>query len=184
MTEKKYINATPKSVPPLDLLLLRYWIEVKLKRHKLIWNTIQEFANSGVVRIVSGGIKSWAQVLGAHQHTLQSFKNTILSRNLDQNMLKNALFLKKDGKIFAAWYFLKGVLFVFCRLHSSCIIVCKPCMLLMLNWEPVKSGLGWYNHCISSIKVKVDDCSLHMKYFHTFITDHIVHHKALLKKRN
>jgi len=26
---------------------------------------------------------SWAQILGAHQHILQSFKNTFLSRNLD-----------------------------------------------------------------------------------------------------
>jgi len=25
-------------------------IEVKLKRHKLIWNTTQDFANSGVIR--------------------------------------------------------------------------------------------------------------------------------------
>jgi len=39
--------------------------------------------------------------LGAHQHTLQSFQNTILSRNVDQTMLKNA-FLEKAGKIAAA----------------------------------------------------------------------------------
>jgi len=36
--------------------------------------------------------------LGAHQHTLQSFKNTFLSRNLGQNMLKNALFFGKSWK--------------------------------------------------------------------------------------
>jgi len=36
------------------------------------------------------------------QHTLQSFKNTFLSRNLDQNMLKNALFFEKVWKIAAA----------------------------------------------------------------------------------
>jgi len=33
---------------------------------------------------------------------LQSFKNTFLSRNLDEKMLKNALFLEKAGKIDAA----------------------------------------------------------------------------------
>jgi len=44
-------------------------IEVKMKRHKLIWNTVQDFANSGVVRGASGGIKFWAQTLGPHQHT-------------------------------------------------------------------------------------------------------------------
>jgi len=38
---------------------------------------------------------SGATSLGAHKHTLQSFKNTILSRNVDQNMLKNALFFGK-----------------------------------------------------------------------------------------
>jgi len=32
------------------------------------------------------------------QHTLQSFKNTFLNINLDQNMLKNALFFKKSWK--------------------------------------------------------------------------------------
>jgi len=30
-------------------------IEVKLKRHKLIWNTAQDFANSGVIRGAGGG---------------------------------------------------------------------------------------------------------------------------------
>jgi len=33
---------------------------------------------------------------------LQSFKNTFLSRNLDQNMLKMLQFLKKAGKIASA----------------------------------------------------------------------------------
>jgi len=46
----------------------------------------------------SGGIQCWAQALWAHKHTLQSFKNTFLSRNLDQNMLKNALFFGKKWK--------------------------------------------------------------------------------------
>jgi len=52
-------------------------IEVKLNRQKLIWNTIQTvqgFANSGVIRGASGGMQSWAQALKAHQHTMQSFK--------------------------------------------------------------------------------------------------------------
>jgi len=36
---------------------------------------------------------------GCVQHTLQSFKNTILSRiNVDQNILKNALFFGKSWK--------------------------------------------------------------------------------------
>jgi len=45
------------------------------------------------------------QAFGSHQHTLQSFKNTFLSRNLDQNMHKNAYIFwkkKKTGKISAA----------------------------------------------------------------------------------
>jgi len=41
-------------------------IEVKPKRHKLICNTVQDLANSGVVRGARGGIQSWAQVLRAH----------------------------------------------------------------------------------------------------------------------
>jgi len=45
-------------------------IEVKLKRHKLIWYTVKGFANCGVVRGASGGIQPWAQALGTHQHTL------------------------------------------------------------------------------------------------------------------
>jgi len=32
---------------------------------------------------------------GAHQHTLQQIKIVFLSENLDQNMLKHALFLEK-----------------------------------------------------------------------------------------
>jgi len=32
-------------------------IEVKLKRHKLILNTVQDFANNGGVRGTSGGIQ-------------------------------------------------------------------------------------------------------------------------------
>jgi len=40
--------------------------------------------------------------LEAHQHTLQSLKKTFLSKNLDQNMLKNALFLEKAREIAAA----------------------------------------------------------------------------------
>jgi len=36
--------------------------------------------------------------LGTHQHTLQSFKNTFVSRNLDQNKLKMCYFLEKAAK--------------------------------------------------------------------------------------
>jgi len=45
-------------------------------------------------------IQPWcAQALVAHQHALLSFKNTFLSRNLDQNMLKSAfVFWKKLEK--------------------------------------------------------------------------------------
>jgi len=40
-----------------------------------------------------------AQALRTHQqHTLQSFQNTFSSKNLDQNMLKNALFFEKSWK--------------------------------------------------------------------------------------
>jgi len=42
---------------------------------------VQDFAKSGIVR---GGILSWAQALGTHQHALQSFKNTFYSRNFRQ----------------------------------------------------------------------------------------------------
>jgi len=41
--------------------------------------------------------------LGAHQHTLQSFKNTFLSRYLDQDMLKMLYFLEKARKVAACW---------------------------------------------------------------------------------
>jgi len=41
----------------------------------------------------------WAQALRTHQqHTLQSFKNMLLSRNLEQNMPKIALFFEKKTK--------------------------------------------------------------------------------------
>jgi len=43
-------------------------IEVKLKRHKLIWNTVQDFASSGVIREASGPI--WVQNLKVRQHAL------------------------------------------------------------------------------------------------------------------
>jgi len=44
-----------------------------------------------------------AQASRTHQqHTLQSLKTTFLSRNLDQNMLKTALFFEKIWKIAAA----------------------------------------------------------------------------------
>jgi len=42
--------------------------------------------------------KSCRQALEAHQRTLYSFKNTFLSRNLDQSMLKNASFFGKIWK--------------------------------------------------------------------------------------
>jgi len=57
-------------------------IEVKLKRHKLIWNAVQDFANSGVWRGESGGIQFWAQALGAYQHTLQSLMIQHTFKNL------------------------------------------------------------------------------------------------------
>jgi len=48
-----------------------------MKRHKLIWNAVQDFAKSGVVKEeTNGSVQFWAQALGAHQHTLQLFKNT------------------------------------------------------------------------------------------------------------
>jgi len=44
-----------------------------------------------------------AQALDAHQHTLFiHLKNALFSRNLDQNMPKNAYFLEKGYKIAAA----------------------------------------------------------------------------------
>jgi len=47
-------------------------------------------------------IQSWTQALeSSHHHTLQSFK-TFLSKNLDQNKLKNALFLEKAVTVFSA----------------------------------------------------------------------------------
>jgi len=41
------------------------------------------------------GHTSWAQVLGVQQHTLQLNQIVFLSRNLDQNIPKNGLFLDK-----------------------------------------------------------------------------------------
>jgi len=41
----------------------------------------------------------WAQALKTYQqHIWQSFKNMLLSKNLDQNMQKNALFFGKNCK--------------------------------------------------------------------------------------
>jgi len=44
-------------------------IEVKLKKHKLIWKIAQDFANSGIIRGASGGITVLNAGLAAHQHT-------------------------------------------------------------------------------------------------------------------
>jgi len=78
-------------------------VEVKLKKHKLIWNTVQDFANSGVVKEASGSTQIWAKALRAHQHTLQSFQITnFLSKYLDQNMLLNAAIFGKSWKIAVA----------------------------------------------------------------------------------
>jgi len=45
-----------------------------------------------------------ALALRTHQqHTLQSFKNTFTNRNLDQNILKNALFFEKTEKSPQGW---------------------------------------------------------------------------------
>jgi len=42
-----------------------------------------------------GGTRPEAQALGAHQHTFCSHLKRILSRNLDQSMLKMCIFWKK-----------------------------------------------------------------------------------------
>jgi len=50
-------------------------IEVKLKKHKPLWNTVQDFANSGVLMGGQLGVYSPERTLRTHQHTSQSFKN-------------------------------------------------------------------------------------------------------------
>jgi len=53
--------------------------------------------------VVAGGGGKWgtrpgAQAFGAHQHTFCSHLKSVLSRNFDQNMLKNAIFWGKNCK--------------------------------------------------------------------------------------
>jgi len=53
-------------------------IDVKLKRYKLIWNSVKYFANSAVVMWEGGQVGTYSadcRSWGVHQHTLQSFKN-------------------------------------------------------------------------------------------------------------
>jgi len=58
-------------------------IEVKLNRHKLIWNTVQDFTNSGVVRVGQVGAYSPDRRHLGHINTHCShLKIMILSRNL------------------------------------------------------------------------------------------------------
>jgi len=57
--------------------------------------------DSGVARESSGGTRSGTQALGARQHTFYNNLKRVLSRNLDQNMLKNAYFFE-NVKIAAA----------------------------------------------------------------------------------
>jgi len=47
-------------------------------------------------------LKPFAVAVAVQQRTLQSFKTTFLSKYLDQNMHKNALFFRKIWKIAAA----------------------------------------------------------------------------------
>jgi len=75
-----------------------------------------------------------------HRNKLQSFKNTILSKNLDQDTLKNALFFVKRWKnlcrviLFVKGSFVYLLLFATVAYSTHGIIVCKPCMLFMQNW--------------------------------------------------
>jgi len=45
-----------------------------------------------VVEGTSWGRRSWTQTMEADQYTLQSFKSVFFSRNVNQNMPKNALY--------------------------------------------------------------------------------------------
>jgi len=52
---------------------------------------------------VAGGTRPWEKALEAHQYTLvKHYKNVFFSRNLGQNVFKNAYFLEKSYKIAAA----------------------------------------------------------------------------------
>jgi len=62
-----------------------------------VWNIVIDFyPGSGVARGegASGGTRPGAQALGVQQHTFYSHFKRVLSRNLDQSMLKNAYFLE------------------------------------------------------------------------------------------
>jgi len=56
------------------------------------------FLEKPTVEYSSGAYKSWGRI---NTHC-SYFKDTILSKNVDQHMLKNALFFRKAGKIAAA----------------------------------------------------------------------------------
>jgi len=57
---------------------------------------LQTVVDSGVARGLSRGTRPGAQALEGYQRTFQPFKNVFLSRNLDQNVPKNAYFLEKS----------------------------------------------------------------------------------------
>jgi len=62
------------------------------------WGQAEAVYPSGVAREASGGTRSGAQALKAYQHIFAVIKKRVLSRNLDQSMLKNAYFLEKNLK--------------------------------------------------------------------------------------
>jgi len=60
---------------------------------------------SDVARRASGGTRPGVQALEAHQHTFYSHLKRILSRNLDQRILKNAYFLENTVKKPLTYYY-------------------------------------------------------------------------------
>jgi len=80
--------------PKGDLANYLTWYDVENFKNLITYRTLNAFDN---LDLLQSHQVSWLKALRVHQqHSLQSFKNTILSKSLDQNMHKNALFLENE----------------------------------------------------------------------------------------
>jgi len=77
----------------LVILLLNFYFIYLFFQHILIFLYLKQWCSKG--EGASGGTRLGAQALRAHQHTFAVILKIILSRNLNQSMLKNAYFLVK-----------------------------------------------------------------------------------------
>jgi len=79
-----------------------HWKAVIITNVCLDLLAIRSQQHSGVAKGASGGTRPGAQALGAQQHTFCSHFKCVLSRNLDQNMLKMPIIWGKTVKIVSA----------------------------------------------------------------------------------